>query len=331
MKLVTKNKELNMLQPVIYSIFHPSASAGTSVSSDIGFIGSPYNQNYVTKINDWLTAKGLTLKPNQCTLPKVLGDIQSALNGISRDEPHSVLPLDISKAIQERLKAWGVSQNGTSFNIATNDIIYSWIVVHKKRNIVMSITLPKDSHSGVGECGIAVGKCGMAGDKSVNRLLSEIDVFITQITPLCNLMDKQLFIPERLEFEGNVISLEEFINQIQVNIKRKMEFVNDIKQCYISSREEIAPDSISDMMGLESERTSLNRTIEFIEGLQGLQVKEINYLYERLQRHGLKIKNFFPQIPVSEKIRQVYNILSNKAPSWEEEFRGFEMNISVAK
>lgn len=337
MKLVTKNKELNMLQPLLYSIFHSSARAGTSVSSDIDFIGSPYNQNYVTKINDWLTAKGLALKPNQCNLPKVLGDIQSALNGISRDKPHSVLPLDISKAIQERLKAWGVGvvkQNDTLFNIATNDITYSWTVVHKKRNIVMSITLPKDSHSGVGECGIAAGECGIAGDVTVNKLLSEIDVFITQITPLCNLMDKQLFIPERLVFEGDVISLEEFINQIQADIKIKMEYVNEIKQCYISSREEIDPDPDSDMMGLEMERTSFNQTIEFIEGLQGLQVEKINYLYERLQRHGLKIQKFFPQIPVSEKIRQirgVYNILSNKAPSWEEKFRGFEMNVSVAK
>ncbi|ELX1913614.1 hypothetical protein ONM75_004528 [Escherichia coli] len=147
-------------------------------------------------------------------------------------------------------------------------------------------------------------------------------------------MDKQLFIPERLVFEGDVISLEEFINQIQADIKIKMEYVNEIKQCYISSREEIDPDPDSDMMGLEMERTSFNQTIEFIEGLQGLQVEKINYLYERLQRHGLKIQKFFPQIPVSEKIRQirgVYNILSNKAPSWEEKFRGFEMNVSVAK
>lgn len=335
MDFVTKNKELNMqhLRPLLNSIFHPSASAGTSVSSDIAFIGSPYKNDYATKINDWLTTKGLALKPNQCNLPKVLGDIQSTLNGISRDEPRSVLPLDISKAIQLRLKTWGidiVQQNDTLFNTDTKDITYSWTVVHKKGNIVMSINLPTDSYSGVGGCGIV-------RDKAVDKILSEIDVFITQITSLCNLMDKQLFIPERVEFEGNVISLGEFINQIQVDIKSKMESVNGIKQGYISSynQKKEAPDCLSDeiceMMGLENDCLSLKRMIGSIEGGQGLQMEKINKVYGKLQQHGFKIQNFFPQMPVPGDFRMAHDVLTRRGISGDELEHQLEMNISVAK
>lgn len=304
------------LRPLLHSIFHPPVSTlEASVSSAITSIGYPGSRDYRTKINDWLTATGLPPKPNKCNLQVVLNNIQNIMNGISIKNSNSVLPLDISKAIQERLNAWGSLQKGAVFN--AKDMKYSWVIVDKKADICMSIKLPtNETHYGL--------YGGNFRDKNINEILSEINIFLTQITSFCNLMDNKLINPDTVLLGGPIIRSNEFIEQVHVNIKNKMESLERIKQDYIGlckakEKEVRSSADLYKSMNLIQEKLSLEETSEKIEEEHILLSDDINKLYYKVQQHGFEIRkeSFFPQTEISEFLRRKKAIFSSMSSSGE--------------
>lgn len=315
------------LQPLLHSIFHPPVSTlEASVSSAITSIGDPSSRDYHKKIKDWLTATGLPPKSSNCNLQTVLNNIQNIMNGISIKKPDSVLLLDISKAIQDRLNEWGVLQKQAVFN--AKDMKYSWVITDKKADICMSINLPTDK------------TCyGLHGSnyrhENINKILSEIKAFLSQINSLCNLMNNQLIKPDNvLLSERMIISLEQFIDQIQVNIKNKVKSLEEIRQdcirtCQDKEKETHSASDVYKCMELTQESLFLRETIEKIEEEKIVLSDDINKLYHSIQFHGIQIQqeSFFPYTEMSEFLRQKKNILSFMSISHEELLQQINENI----
>lgn len=322
---------MQSLRPLLHSIFHPPVSTlEASVSSAITSIGYPGSRDYRSKINDWLTATGLPVKSNKCNLQAVLNNIQNIMNGISINKPGSVLPLDISKAIQERLHSYGILQKDAVFD--AKDMKYSWVITGKKENICMSIKLPTDKT----HYGLYGSKFGY---ENINETLSEINVFLTQITSFCNLMDNTLINPDHVVLsDGLIISSNEFINQAQVNIKNKMEGLERIKQDYIrlfkvKEKEVSSTKGVYESLGLIQEKSFLEDTNRKIEEEYILLSDDINNLYCKVQQCGFEIRkeSFFPQATISEFLRKERSIFSFTGISNEELLQQIEGIGSVIK
>lgn len=308
---------MQSIRPLLHSIFHPPVSTlEASVSSAINSIGYPGSRDYCTKIKDWLTATGLPPKPNKCNLQAVLNNIQNIMNGIYIRDLNSVLPLDISKAIQERLNERGVLQKDFVFD--AKDMKYSWVIADRKADICMSIKLPPNkTHYGLYGSSFSY--------KDINETLSEIDTFLTQITSFCNLMDKKLIGPDKVLSDGPIIRSNEFIEQVQINIKNKMESLERIKQNYIGlfkakEKEVRSSEELYESMSLIQEKLFLQNTNEKIEEEYIFLSDDINNLYYKVQQYGFEIRkeSFFPRIEISDFLRRKRAIFSFTGISNEE-------------
>lgn len=318
---------MQYLQPLFNSIFNPPVSKlDASVSSAIASIGFPGSRDYCTKINDWLSARGLPPKPNKCNLPVVLNNIQNILNGISRKEPDSVLPLDISKAIQNRLKAWNVVQKDALFD--AKNIKYSWVITAKNANVCMSIHVPENN------------SCGLYGgfrDKKADNVLSEINFLLTQMTSLCNLMDNELINPDYVlsaEMEMPSVGVNKFIAQTHAIIKNKMEELEEIKQnciqlCKNLKREAQSTTDLSEQLGFITESSFLQTKADEIEEEKSILSIDINKLYHKFQQHGFEIhdESFFPEKPISDFLRMKKDFFSSRDFSGEKLIQQIEEHI----